>query len=264
MLSPVGMTSGLLLLPALVLSCVAAYADSVTITDPRPVAKAIEQIESRYGWPATYEDPPYVHESQMLDVTAVVRSGRQEADTAGASNRVLIPRGGTVSFEYDEKPSVLGLNPPSLATLNALTHLLKSYSGSVDGLEMFRVIQSGKAFHVVPTRYVNPLGQPAEIKPLLDVPVTISPGDRKTAATLINDVCVSLSVTTGQTVVLGSAPSFLMKVTMSIAAANEAARSVLDRIFAEIDTPLSWDLFYDPGLRWYGLNVHVVREATQQ
>jgi hypothetical protein len=112
MLSPVGMTSGLLLLPALVLSCGAAYEDSVTITDPRPVAKAIEQIESRYGWPATYEDPPYVHESQMLDVTAVVRSGGQEADTAGASNRVLIPRGGTVSFEYMRSHLCLDLTHP--------------------------------------------------------------------------------------------------------------------------------------------------------
>ncbi len=35
----------------------------------RPVAEAVRELERRYDWQITYEDPPYVHYSDIVDVT---------------------------------------------------------------------------------------------------------------------------------------------------------------------------------------------------
>ncbi|MGH6864402.1 MAG: hypothetical protein ACRECN_09105, partial [Methylocella sp.] len=46
-----------------------AAPNTITVQDPRPVAKAIQELENRYGWQITYEDPPYIHYSVLADVT---------------------------------------------------------------------------------------------------------------------------------------------------------------------------------------------------
>ena len=35
-----------------------ASPNTLTVQDPRPVAKAIEEFDKRYGWQTTYEDRP--------------------------------------------------------------------------------------------------------------------------------------------------------------------------------------------------------------
>ncbi|MGH6839369.1 MAG: hypothetical protein ACREDT_11335, partial [Methylocella sp.] len=34
-----------------------------------PVAEAVQELEKRYGWQINYEDPPYVHYSDIVEVT---------------------------------------------------------------------------------------------------------------------------------------------------------------------------------------------------
>jgi hypothetical protein len=46
-----------------------ASTNTITVQDPRPVAKAIEELENRYGWQITCDDPPYNHYSDITDVT---------------------------------------------------------------------------------------------------------------------------------------------------------------------------------------------------
>jgi hypothetical protein len=48
-----------------------ASPNTLTVRDPRPVAKAIEELDTRYGWQITYEDPPYIHDSDIPDVTVM-------------------------------------------------------------------------------------------------------------------------------------------------------------------------------------------------
>ena len=43
------------------------------VDDPRPVAAAIDELTSRYGYLITYEDPPYSYSDDVKDVTAEVR-----------------------------------------------------------------------------------------------------------------------------------------------------------------------------------------------
>src|SRR3984893_19497801 len=74
-----------------------ASPNTLTVQDPRPVAAAIQELEKRYGWQITYEDPPYVHYSDLTDVSDTdwpgtpVRSPSQlqAAQQPGANNRTL-------------------------------------------------------------------------------------------------------------------------------------------------------------------------------
>ena len=80
------LTAGL----ALVFSIAGAETRTATVQDGRPVAKALESLESFYGVPITYEDPPYVNPGEIADVTAQVRGGQ----TVG--RRILVPRGSSL------------------------------------------------------------------------------------------------------------------------------------------------------------------------
>src|ERR1051326_6000590 len=76
----------------------------LSVEDPRPVAKAIEMLEEKYGWVITYEDPRYVHESEIADVTLKVRRVLDKYKP-GEAPKVLIARGGVLEFTYDVAPS---------------------------------------------------------------------------------------------------------------------------------------------------------------
>src|SRR5262245_54420252 len=45
----------------------------LSVDDPRPVAKALERLEDKYGWRITYEDPRYAYPGDIEDVTTKVR-----------------------------------------------------------------------------------------------------------------------------------------------------------------------------------------------
>src|SRR5689334_24930415 len=40
-----------------------------SVLDARPLKAVIDQLESRYGWIITYEDPPYENTAALDDVT---------------------------------------------------------------------------------------------------------------------------------------------------------------------------------------------------
>jgi len=46
-----------------------ASPNTLIVRNSRPVAEAIHELEKRYGWQITYEDPPYSHYSDLTDVT---------------------------------------------------------------------------------------------------------------------------------------------------------------------------------------------------
>ncbi len=46
-----------------------AAPNTITVRDPRPVAETIQELEKRHVWRITYEDPPYIHYSEITDVT---------------------------------------------------------------------------------------------------------------------------------------------------------------------------------------------------
>jgi hypothetical protein len=248
------------LLPALFLLCVAdsavAELQSLTVNDPRPVARAVKELEARFGWPITYEDPPYVNASEVLDVTADVRRDPQ------SRRRVLVPRGGSLSVGYD-RPATQGAAPAaeSLAIQRAgaaaaVERVVRTDAAS-RGARMFAVQESNGLLHVVPTRFIDASGHLQQARPLLDTKISVSPTPRS-GNELITEICQTLSLATGYTVVGGTIPRKLLARPTEVTAVDEAARSVLSRFLADLPEDLSWQLFYDPGLHWYALNIHVV------
>ncbi|HEY0557619.1 MAG TPA: hypothetical protein VGG20_25415 [Thermoanaerobaculia bacterium] len=238
------------------------YAESKSsmVKGPRPVAQAVEQLESLYGFPITYEDPPYVHESEKADVTDQVHRDRQNGD------RVLIPKGGSFSYAYILPDAGAypggGLRQTTAVVADVLANMLQSHAASRNG-EMFNVTRSNGLFHVVPTHFINESGKVEQLTPLLSMEINISLKSR-TSMDLVKEICESLSLVTGQTVILGTIPSSLLAShTTRITTSGEAARSILSRSLQEFNIPLSWQLFYDPGSHVHVLNIHVVTLANK-
>ncbi|SRR6266545_1783660 len=67
---------------------------NLSVHDPRPVAEAIRMLETKYEWLITYEDPRYVHESEIADETEFHKYRPAEP-------RVPIPKGGALAIDYD-------------------------------------------------------------------------------------------------------------------------------------------------------------------
>ena len=110
-----------------------ASPNTLTVQGERPVAKAIEELDKRYGWQITYEDPPYRHYSDITDVSDIdwpgvpvqSQSQLQLQQEPGAHRRTLVPKGGSLTFTL---PSA---DPDELGAVEAL---VKSYNESHRGL----------------------------------------------------------------------------------------------------------------------------------
>jgi hypothetical protein len=236
-----------------------AEVKSMVVDDPRPVARAVERLEALYGFPVTYEDPPYVHESELADVTDQVRGDKQKL------NRVVIPKGGPLAWAYEMASTDAypggGLRQSAGAAADAVASMLQSHATS-RGTEMFTTLSDG-LLHVVPTHFIDPSGKAEPLTPLLSTKIDVSP-QRRTGAGLVSEVCQSLSRASGQAVAMGTIPLPLLATHVTtLEAFNETARSVLSRLLREIRLPLSWQLFYDPGSRGYVLNIHAVTPVNQ-
>ncbi len=231
---------------------------TVTVNDPRPVAAAIEKIEILYVVPITYEDPPYVHDSQISDVTEQVSRDPQ------SGNRVLIPKGGTLSFTYEvPPPNAMPEARRALAAL-AVNKMLRAYNADHHA-DMFTLLEGVDILHVIPLRFINAAGVPEQISPLLSTSVSFVP-ERAKGDYVLSALTANLSSKTGTPVLmppLAGRDIFSDHLT-TISASNEPARSVLDRLLKEVPIgytskpdqwggthlvrggSLSWELFCDP------------------
>jgi len=233
---------------ALLLSSCVVAAETITITDPRPVNAAIHQLQSIFGWPITYEDPPVVFAGDIEDVTARVRKDGKSADEPGIL-RILVARSHTFSFTLGDRTALKrGTRAPEELARAAIMEMLKSYSESTGGATQFALSDSNGIFHVVPTRGRNLSGDPEPVAPILDSVVTISPGQR-TAEELISAVCSAVATQKGVRVSFPKLGNLLrQRITQIASLPNESARSIPSRLFAEIASPqpVSWGLLYQP------------------
>ncbi len=217
---------------------------TVSVNDPRPLAKAIETIEQQYGWVITYEDPLYEYAAEIEDVAALVR---KDGDL---SKKVLIPRGGAFFFSYavtGEPADPVGL----------LRELLASYE-STGHPGRFSFGQTGNVFHVFPAARKNKNGEQIEQDSVLETRISL-PAAERTAEGMVRAVLQSVSQATGINSVLGISPINLLRgVRTSEGVVNEAARDVLVRTLEATQRQTSWQLFYGPGSKMYVFNVHLV------
>jgi len=235
---------------AVVFSAAALRTQAVTITinEPRPLAAVLTQLEDRFGWAVTYEDPLYAHPSEMTDVTATVR---RDGDL---SKKVFVPRYGQFTFSY---PASSGANPSRSEQDALLTALLDQYhrSGN-DGV--FGLARSGDVVHVVPTMAKDASGSLRPYRSILDRNISIPEGSRS-ALDMLAAIQSAVNAGGDPTVGLASAPTnLLVQTRVQGGATNESARSVLVRTLSATNRKLTWRLLCQPARSACLLNVHLV------
>jgi hypothetical protein len=225
----------------------------VSVEDPRPVAKAITTLEATQGWIITYEDPPYAYTGDIEDVTEKVRKDLDKF-RPGEAPRVLIPRGGTLSFEYDAGQTNF---PPDPAPI--VQRLLAAYAAS-GGAGEFRIEQVDKIIHVIPSSIRDRSGRLTQLKSVLDAVIAL-PAKERTGLQTLEAVCAAISRTVHVRVVVGTVPVELFlrhKDQQRLTGRN--ARQLLVQLLQSVSNGahLSWQLLYGPDVKMYALNIQVV------
>jgi len=220
------------------------------VDGPRPIAKAIEQLEDKYGWIITYEDVRYSHESDLVDVT------HPEYRKAHPSAKALLPRWGQIEINYTVSTKTGSPDNPVEVIQKVLNnHVAKGNPG------VLALKQAGEVLHIVPVKVKNSRGQMVNISAILDVPISL-PEEERPPMAIVEAICQALSRETQTTVFKGTAPLNLHQ-RIRVGAANEPARDVLTRTLANTKRRLSWKLYYDPTLKVYALNINPVRDPLQ-
>jgi hypothetical protein len=227
---------------------------TINVYDPRPLASAIQALESRFGWIITYEDPPYVYSGDFEDVTKVVRK-----DYDPTKPKVLVPRWGAFNFEYTIPAAVR--EPDELALLQ---RLLDEYHHSGNP-GVFRLVRTGSIFHFVPSESKNSLGVFEVRRSILDANISILDGERR-ALDMLKAITDAVSQPGGPRVGVGTVPlNLLMQVRIQGGATNEIGRTVLLRTLEATNRKLSWSLFCDAApVRACALNVYAVDSGPER
>jgi hypothetical protein len=225
----------------------------LSVDDPRPVAEAVLTLESLYGWAITYEDPRYAHPGEVSDITEKVRRDLRDFPM-GKAPRVVIPRGGPLTVDYPVNADSGTPENPS-AVIQRVLDIHAAGAGS-----SFRLLHSGRYFHVVPAQLKNRNGNVEEQHSILDAVISV-PSQQGARREMLEEVCHAIEVATQSHVVVGTIPERLFGQAISaLAVFNQSARDVLTETLAGTGVVLSWRLLYDPGLEEYVLNIHPVPE----
>ena len=226
----------------------------LSVEDPRPVAKAIEILEAKYGWVITYEDPRYIHDSEVTDVTLKVRKDLDKYKP-GEAPKVLIPKGGKLEFSYDETFNTNLPGDPRLVVQKLLdAQAARSYGGK------FRLENIGKVMHVIPVAIKNSDGVVTPQGSVLDTIISLPAGER-TVEQKLESICAAVSRATKIPVELGAYPTNMFHQRRDQhGAVSQRARDILVNTFESMGNgiKLSWQLFYSASLKTYLLNVHLV------
>lgn len=222
---------------------------SIAVVEPRPLASVVEQLEKRFGWVVTYEDPSYVHESEIADVTAAV------SRNPGSSKKVFVPLGGSFAFRYQ-----LSL-PPQAQAPAVLAALIEQYNGS-QLAGRFRLLTTDRTYHVLPAMAKDDLAALRPYRSILDATISIPDGDRN-ALEMLEAILNAVKATGDTRLAMGTVPmGLLSRTTVQGGAKGEAARVVLLRTLQATNQKLSWQLFCHPGKTGpCALNIHVVPAA---
>lgn len=185
---------------AVILSAVAASATgqvspaTISVNDPRPLAKAAEALEREYGVPISYEDPAYAFSGDVVDKTD------PQYKALHPDAKVLIPRGGSISVTMPSQPlnlaSPSGGDPLSVIQEALSAHAAAGYPGQ------FKAVKTAIGYAVLPTGVRSTAGAVvAELSPF-DTPISFPTIQRGVGETL-KLICQTVSSASGRTLVLG-------------------------------------------------------------
>jgi hypothetical protein len=220
----------------------------LSVNDPRPVAEAVKQLQEKYGWIITYEDPRLVNEGDLLDVTDPTYL---QAHPGGS--RALAHKGGHLEISYfvssaTGKPE----NPTALLQMLLNAHAASANPGR------FELKQSGQVFHVIPAQVKDVSGRWVHQASILNIPITFPEKERSVLETL-EAITGAISSATQLKVAIGAIPlNFFVRHRTTQSASSEPAREALIRTLESTNRKFSWRLLYDPGMKMFALNVRSV------
>jgi hypothetical protein len=218
------------------------------IDSTRPVERAAETFQSRYGYVISYEDPLYTYEDDLQDdAPKIVRDYSRYAP--GTAPKLMGPKGGQLTLRL---PASSSITSDELAT--ALRQLVEAQASSHQGGGHFRVEQAGDVFHVIPTEVRDRNGNWARYSSPLDAPISLPVQDRSEKE-LYRAIAEAASAATGVSIhamVNGGIVTgpLLPEPRFNVGAIQERARDVLLRALQLHPTRQTWALRCGPGWRY--------------
>lgn len=205
----------------------------IDVSEPRPLAVALDKLEPLVRAAVNYEDVPYQNPADMQEVS----TAQQRAESPGYS--LMVPRNGHVSATL-----VIGATNSEADILYQVNSLIASYgSGGMPG--DFTVEQANGMLYVIPTKVQAVNGSWRAVQSPMKAAITIPYAERPVIDTLVL-IFEAVSGSSGVNIAVGSVP-FWPKQTVAFGATDEPARDALARFLANAaNTPMSYRLLFDP------------------
>jgi hypothetical protein len=231
--------------------------ESIVVDHPRPLLATINLLEAKFGWQISYEDPPFEHEADLVDLS----------DAAFLSQhpglRRLIPNGKHFEFHV---PMVSNVHDPT----EPLTQLIGAYALSGNP-GLFGLTHSGALFHVEPVAVRKRDGRVVAAHSVLETKISF-PSAERTAIATVEMVLSHVNEAAGVSIVDAGfgpfGPGPLGQVTVTEGAHDEIAKEVMVRLFEQINRDhikkineprrLVWQMMYNADSKTYYFNMHAV------
>jgi hypothetical protein len=225
---------------------------SISVDEGRPLKAVVMELEQRFGWVVTYEDPAYLFPPEIKDDRHLRRDGKDLPR--------LVPRGGPFTFSY----TLRSTDSPGSSQEALLRALLDQYH-QTGYAGRFRLVRTGLVYHVVPAMTRDETGVLRPYGSILDREISL-PDEEVNGMEWLESIKAAVHESGDQRLQLGTVPfRGLARVRVRIAAHDESVRSVLLRMFASVPPSLSWRLLCGPqeGSGTCSLNIHQVLPVSR-
>jgi hypothetical protein len=212
--------------------------EHLIVTHPRPVKVAVAELEKRYGWVVTYEDPPRIFAGELENVSR-------------APGKVVLGLR-TQRLEVAQSLPAPSANPDRITLLGAVL----AADAALVGHQRFTLRSSAFGVHVVPTAYRDVNGGWLVTNSILDAKITMPSGEQNVFQYL-EGYCKALAQAIAKPVTGATMPyGLLASRKISLAANSQPASDVLIAVLQSLNTPLTWRLLCseEPN-RGYFLNI---------
>jgi hypothetical protein len=213
---------------------------------PRPLLRALDALQEKYGWIVDYEDPEYPADAEGA-TNARSLPQRRHANARGS-------RGESFSVEFNVDPA-----PDSRPDENSVLTTVVNANNQGNAVAQFELRKEKDKEH--DGRFdvvgVDVHGQDDEThsqQPILDLPITLTTEPRSAAQTIVL-ICQKVSGQNDIPVTPVIADNLRGSGTVAVGGIEMQARTLLSRTLASMGDRLSWRLLYDSSGKSYELNI---------